>query len=142
MPFGVTIPEGDRDRRLMIKLTAEWPGILRRLVQGCLSWQRNGLDIPAIVRGASAAYLGAESNLEMFYATCCVQEREASVPAKELWDAYDSWTQQFGVPRESPKVFGAFFTRQGHISKNARVKGTVEKHRFGLRLCRLPGQGT
>jgi putative DNA primase/helicase len=60
LPFTVTIPPEDRDRDLPEKLKAEWPGILRWMIQGCLEWQRIGLAPPQVVRDATAAYLEAE----------------------------------------------------------------------------------
>src|SRR5262249_7531439 len=35
MPFTVTIPKSKRDRALSDKLKAEWPGILRWMIDGC-----------------------------------------------------------------------------------------------------------
>src|SRR5262249_10483492 len=40
IPFTVTIPEAERDPQLSEKLKAEWPGILRWMIDGCLMWQR------------------------------------------------------------------------------------------------------
>jgi putative DNA primase/helicase len=57
VPFTVTIPVEERDLNLRDKLKAEWPGILRWLVDGCLAWQREGLSAPAAVRNATSAYL-------------------------------------------------------------------------------------
>jgi putative DNA primase/helicase len=56
LPFTVTIPPEERDRDLPEKLKAEWPGILRWMIQGCLEWQRLGLAPPQAVRDATAAY--------------------------------------------------------------------------------------
>ena len=50
VPFVVTVPEADRDPRLTEKLKAEAVGILRWAVEGCLEWQRRGLDPPPAVR--------------------------------------------------------------------------------------------
>src|SRR6516165_5444284 len=41
------------DPDLMTKLHAEWPGILRWLIDGCLAWQRVGLVRPPVVIGAT-----------------------------------------------------------------------------------------
>jgi putative DNA primase/helicase len=60
LPFTVTIPPEERDRDLPEKLKAEWPGILRWMIQGCLEWQRIGLAPPKAVCDATAAYLEAE----------------------------------------------------------------------------------
>lgn len=42
VPFTVTIPEGQRDRRLTAKLRKELPGILRWAVEGCRQWREQG----------------------------------------------------------------------------------------------------
>lgn len=48
------------DPQLEGKLKAEWPGILRWAVDGCLDWQRNGLMRPASVRAATADYFSEQ----------------------------------------------------------------------------------
>ena len=44
IPFTVTIPPDERDPDLPDKLRAEWPAILRWAIDGCLAWQREGLN--------------------------------------------------------------------------------------------------
>jgi putative DNA primase/helicase len=44
------------DPLLEQKLKAEWPGILRWLIKGCLDWQENGLMRPKSVIQATEAY--------------------------------------------------------------------------------------
>ena len=46
LPFTVTIPAAERDFELTDKLRAEWGGILEWMIEGCLSWQRKGLNAP------------------------------------------------------------------------------------------------
>jgi putative DNA primase/helicase len=36
---------------------SEWPGILRWAIEGCLEYQRRGLDQPPAVRDATKEYL-------------------------------------------------------------------------------------
>src|SRR5262249_46311790 len=47
-----TIP----DANLEEKLRAEWPMILRWMIDGCLDWQRNGLVRPETVTATTDAY--------------------------------------------------------------------------------------
>ena len=63
VPFTVPIPEKERDLKLAEKLKAEWPAILRWMLDGCLEWQRFGLVVPTIVRDATDAYLSEQDNL-------------------------------------------------------------------------------
>lgn len=51
VPFTVTIANPDKD--LIDKLRAEWPAILVWMIEGCLAWQREGLNPPAAVRDAT-----------------------------------------------------------------------------------------
>lgn len=54
--WGVQIPREERDVRLGDKLKAEASGILSKLVQHCLAWQREGLRVPQAVRVATDQY--------------------------------------------------------------------------------------
>src|SRR5262249_51515381 len=49
IPFTVTIPKDEIDKNLLEKLKREAPGILRWAVEGCLEWQRDGLNEPSEV---------------------------------------------------------------------------------------------
>ena len=63
LPFLQNIPANERDPVLPQKLQAEWPAILCWMVDGCLEWQRVGLQPPASVRVATDDYLNAEDIL-------------------------------------------------------------------------------
>lgn len=56
IPFDYTVPEKLRDNRLSQKLKDELPGILNRLIAGCLLWQKEGLGIPIKVQQAIDTY--------------------------------------------------------------------------------------
>ena len=60
LPFTLTIPPEERHLGFADTLKDEWPAILGWMVQGCLEWQRIGLNPPAAVRAATAAYLDAQ----------------------------------------------------------------------------------
>ena len=46
VPFLQNIPRAERDPQLFEKLKEEAPAILRKLIDGCLEWQRQGLNPP------------------------------------------------------------------------------------------------
>jgi putative DNA primase/helicase len=56
LPFIVTIPVAEQDKRLAEKLQSELPGILRWAVEGCLAWQQEGLEPPLVVKRATGDY--------------------------------------------------------------------------------------
>ena len=72
IPFTVTIPEEERDHNLAEKLKAEYPGILRWAIEGCLAWQQNGLNPPDIVRSATSEYMAAEDSVGRWMEERCV----------------------------------------------------------------------
>ena len=53
VPWQVTIPENERDEHLATKLRAEAEGILSWVVDGAVSYHREGLDPPTVVRNAT-----------------------------------------------------------------------------------------
>ncbi len=108
IPFAVTIPEHERDPKLIEKLKAELPGILRWAVEGCILWQQEGLGMPDEVRAATQAYRQEMDVLAQFLAECCVLEPNAKVFAKHLYPAYVKWCEENG---ERPLTQTAFGTR-------------------------------
>ncbi len=54
VPYLVTIK--NKDVKLPGKLIGEWPGILRWGIDGCLEWQKQGLNLPDSVTRATDAY--------------------------------------------------------------------------------------
>jgi putative DNA primase/helicase len=93
IPYQVTIPEAERDTRLGDKLRAEAPGILAWIVAGAIDWYQNGLNIPAKVSGATAAYRSASDVVGEFLAARCVLKPELKSAAKALYDEYLGWHQ-------------------------------------------------
>ena len=66
VPWQVTIPENKRDEHLAAKLQAEAPGILKWIVDGAVSYHRDGLNPPAAIRTATAAYRAEEDIVGRF----------------------------------------------------------------------------
>ena len=55
IPF--TRKPAEPDRELEVKLRAEWPAILRWMIEGCLDWQSNGLVRPDFRQARDGAIL-------------------------------------------------------------------------------------
>jgi putative DNA primase/helicase len=96
VPFTVTIPLEERDPHLTEKLKAEWAGILRWLIDGCLEWQRRGLDPPAAVRKATAAYLEEEDVVATWLDECCVVDPDKWESSTELFNSWSTWAKAAG----------------------------------------------
>jgi len=118
------------DLDLAEKLRAERPGILAWLVQGCLEWQRQGLNPPASVLAATQNYRDAENTIKTFLADCCIEGPTHTVRAGALYQAYRTWTESNGERPMTANKFGRYF---GEIFNSA--KDRAGKLYLGIGLC-------
>jgi putative DNA primase/helicase len=105
VPFRQTIPPEERDPNLTDKLKAEWPGILQWMIDGCLAWQRDGLNPPAAVREATKEYLEAEDALATWMAECGTPDPDAWVSRAALFVSWSVWARTAGEPTGSQRAF-------------------------------------
>jgi putative DNA primase/helicase len=106
VPFGVTIRKEEMDKDLMAKLKDEAPGIFNWALQGCLDWQKNGLQEPEAVRKASAAYREEMDTVARFITECCELGTGCEARTAELYFAYSEWCEQEGGQAEARATFG------------------------------------
>lgn len=91
IPFTVEIPKDKVDKNLKYKLKKELRGILNWAVDGCLKWQREGLEMPQSIKKATEEYKSEMDVITAFIEECCVLGEGESVKAKELYQAYKKW---------------------------------------------------
>jgi putative DNA primase/helicase len=96
IPFTVWIPPERRDPDLSEKLKAEWPGILQWMVEGCLEWQRRGLDPLKAVVDATNEYLTGEDAVLAWMDECCELEPDNWTPRTKLYHSWTSWAEKTG----------------------------------------------
>jgi putative DNA primase/helicase len=96
--FDVVIPAAERDKQLKRKLKREWPGILAWMIDGCVEWQEQGLNPPAVVTKASAEYLNQEDSFTMWVEERCHLEPDAWQPRASLFQSWSLWTSQEKKP--------------------------------------------
>ncbi|MBK7203344.1 phage/plasmid primase, P4 family [Candidatus Amarolinea dominans] len=140
IPFGVTIPESERDKNLSGKLRAELPGILAWAVRGCLAWQSAGLGIPDVVRAATADYRHEQDSIGLFLAERCILAPEATVTAGELHGAYLRWAEISHERGISQRAFSQdLATNHGFVTEKDRKPGTGRSYYLGLGLLENAG---
>jgi putative DNA primase/helicase len=132
IPWAVTIPPAEQDRRLAEKLRGELPGVLAWIVRGCLAWQREGLQAPEEVRQATQAYRAEMDVLAAFLADCCVRDEYEEAFAGELWGAWKRWCEETGEQAGTQKRFGGRLAERGFL--NHRDSRTGRKVWSGLSL--------
>ena len=91
------------------KLRAEGPGILAWLVNGCLEWQRIGLNPPESVMAATKKYQEAEDTLKTFRAERCNEGPMLKCRAGLLYQTYQHWTEGNGDRPVTATKFGRYF---------------------------------
>ncbi len=102
------------DRRLEAKLRAEWPAILRWMIDGCLAWQAEGLPRAAVERAASDAYLGGQDMVGLFLADACeTGDPAATETASALYAAWVAWMKAAGEPPGTQRMLAAMLERRG-----------------------------
>lgn len=89
IPFNVQIPEDKVDKNLTHKLKAEMTGIFKWCIDGCLMWQREGLQMPAAVLKSVREYRREMDVISAFIEDKCTLE--GTVQASMLYAAYVSW---------------------------------------------------
>jgi putative DNA primase/helicase len=118
IPFNVTIEESQKDRDLPRKLAAEAEGILAWAVDGCLSWQREGLGTPQAVEKATGAYRAEMDIIAQFLAQECSFAEGEKVETGILKARYEAWCDARGE-RYDAKSLRAALTEKGCISKRS-----------------------
>lgn len=138
VPFTVTIPEAERDPKLLEKLAAELPGILAWAVRGCLDWREHGLGAPEAVKAATASYRDEMDVLGPFLEEATSPAPGLRVTARELYEAYVAWCQGNGERPRSQKAFANGLRERAFEA----VKGSKGVRCWaGLRLLATPEPG-
>jgi putative DNA primase/helicase len=94
VPFTVQITEAEKDPKLFDKLKAEWPAILRWMIEGCLEWQRIGLAPPESVRNASKDYFEDQDVLGEWLEARVACDPGNFVTSTQLFSSWKQWCEQ------------------------------------------------
>lgn len=113
IPFNVTIPESERDKRLGEKLRTEYSGILNWMVEGCLKWQRDGLEEPDEVKAATGQYREEMDVIGDFLREYCFVERSARISHSDLYTCYTQYARENNEYMLSSKAFSQKMLERG-----------------------------
>jgi putative DNA primase/helicase len=113
IPWSVTIPPAEQNKKLPATLRRELAGILAWIVQGCLEWRREGLQAPDEVRRATGQYRAEMDVLAGFLAECCELDSGHWEYAKDLYECYKRWCDENGERPEPQRKFGGRLGERG-----------------------------
>jgi len=123
--------ERPQNKQLPLLLQKELPGILAWLVEGCLLWQRDGLNPPPEVTEATNEYRRNEDLIGDFLDACCELGEGFEVQATDLFDKFTAWYEVNVSKRGvSQRKFGQMM--QDRLSK-AKVGGKYRYYGAKLR---------
>jgi putative DNA primase/helicase len=111
--FGVTIPEDERDPKLIEKLAPEHPAILRWLIDGCREWQRIGLNPPTAVTATTEEYLAGEDTIGNWLDDATEARPAAWESTADLFTSYTNWAKAAGEWPGSKKEFSQTLIDRG-----------------------------
>ena len=137
IPFTETIADHECDPDLTQKLAAERAGVLRWAVEGCLAWQRGGLQTPPAICDATQDYRDSQDVIGAFLEEQCVVSPHARVTARDVYGAFAKWAEELGEHVCSQRIFGDRLSERGFTRGRGRGGRTVYEG-VGL-LC---GDGT
>lgn len=117
VPF--TRKPANPDKNLPEKLRAEYPGILRWMLDGCTRWRTSGLSRPAIVTQATAEYFADQDLFGQWLSECCnvnLSLREMFEPGKALYGSWREFAEKGGEQPGSTKSFAHKMRARGILS--------------------------
>jgi len=136
IPWNRQIPAHKKDPFFLDKLKEEAPGILAKMVEGCMAWQQNGLDAPEKVTLATGAYREEMDVLADFMAEMCLLGEAQYVGMKDLYLVYAQWCDELRQRPQNYRLFNRQLKERGYQSKPKRVKGAVVKSWLGIGLSK------
>jgi putative DNA primase/helicase len=131
-------PPAEPDLSLEAKLHDEGPGILRWLIEGCLSWQDGGLRPPAAVRAASEAYFHSQDTFARWLDDECVLEPGNALmrtSSAAVWSSWQRYADQNGKPPGRRNEFTGWLKKRGVVKSNMRL----ERGYAGIKLRNAQG---
>ncbi|MDR4470198.1 MAG: phage/plasmid primase, P4 family [Nitrospira sp.] len=132
VPFTKMFGDDEADPLMGEKLRAEAPHILAWMLEGCQSWQQEGLGKPPRrVVEATLEYREAMDTIGEFLAEQCELVPEAFVTAGELFSRYDTWSRQCGLRPPTRQGFGRKIAERPGITA---VKRGSRRGYVGVRL--------
>jgi putative DNA primase/helicase len=132
IPFNVTIPPEERDPQLAQKLKAEWPGILKWMLEGCHAWRKEGLAPPWQVQSATAAYFEAEDTVSAWIEDSCTRDPSVWSSSSDLFRSWSTWADKAGEHAGSTKRFCQALETRGFIP----MRKTSGRGFIGIKVVR------
>jgi putative DNA primase/helicase len=130
VPFDNTPTNPDPD--LKDKLRAEYPAILRWMLDGCATWQRERIGTADAIRQATAGYFEAQDVFRCWLEERCTLHPNMSERPGRVQADYAEYLRESGEPPASASEFRELLERTKGV-KYAKIKGTPWVKGLGLK---------
>ena len=123
VPF--TVRPSVVNRQLFDQLKQEWPAILGWMIEGCLAWQKEGLNPPAAVLEATKTYFEEEDPIGRWIGerTFKAKEEDDEATLKDLFNDFQNWAADNGERKITGKRFAQLLYAKGY-QKGGRQGGS------------------
>jgi P4 family phage/plasmid primase-like protien len=110
VPF--TVKPKSVDKQLFDRLKNEWPAVLAWMIEGCLSWQLDGLMPPQAVLAATAEYFDDEDPVGRWLSERSNEEEEGFCLGTDLYSDWEEWCGENGEkPGNSKRLTQSLISR-------------------------------
>lgn len=114
IPFLYTFKDEEKDEDFFEKyIEPELPGILNWAIEGCLMWQKYGIQTPEKVMAAVDDYRSEMDQIQRFIDDCCITGDKYTAKLTDMYDAYVKWCTDTREHELSSVKFGKKLKEKG-----------------------------
>lgn len=117
IPFEAEFEDKNDDKDLASKIETEYPQILAWAIQGCLEWQKEGLEMPDEIRNATNEYRDEMDIVRSFAKDKIKAKPGNKIKASLVYTAYKQWARDGNEYMMSNQKFGLEFAKK-YTKKN------------------------
>lgn len=131
-----------KDPRLLDKLMTERDGILHKIIEGALEYQKHGLQIPQIVNDSRQAYQEDMDTVGQFLEDMMIvtNEKRDRVTNEQLYGVYDQWNQSYQLSLSHQGLSKELVQRGFERWRNSSARGLcgLKPKQVGIDTSNIP----
>lgn len=133
IPWPILIPPEERDPKLREKIALESAGVLNWLLEGCIQWDKIGLQIPDLCKAATADFRQESDDLADFIAEHLEKDSEGYCLKSDVYESYKSWSDTNRIKPMTKRLLGSALQERGFESGRSSTT-TRDRSWTGWRL--------
>ena len=131
-----------KDPRLLDKLMTERDGILHKIIEGALEYQKHGLQIPQIVNDSRRAYQEDMDTVGQFLEDMMIvtNEKKDRVTNEQLYGIYDQWNRSYQLSLSHQGLSKELVQRGFERWRNSSARGLcgLKPKQVGIDTSNIP----